>query len=135
MSGGGSPDIEYHLRELRADLGCALDALARTEDASESQPRVIRAWIDLESVLEHDIEIHLPALAMLMGVRANEATRADHEPAATADSVPLIRGQLLNAELVIAQQPRMGGEQLSCVIEAFARAHQWTVDARARSGG
>jgi len=87
------PDLGYHLRELRADLAStrsALDELGLSERPSRS---AIRAWITVESALEHDLDVHLPAALKLLGVR--ELAR---RPAGPEDDVEPANPDRLRAE-------------------------------------
>ncbi|MFL5929164.1 MAG: hypothetical protein ACJ77E_19710 [Gaiellaceae bacterium] len=72
------PDLGYHLRELRADLGSTRSALDELGRLAEPSRAAIRAWITVESALEHDLDVHLPAALRLLGIR--ELARRPAEP-------------------------------------------------------
>jgi hypothetical protein len=59
-------ELAYHLQELRADLRLIrtdLDIAASTTD----EPALRRSWINAWSLLEHDLEVHLPNALALLG--------------------------------------------------------------------
>jgi hypothetical protein len=85
------PDLGYHLRELRADLGSTKAALDELEAQTPPSRKTIRGWITVESALEHDLDVHFPGALKLLGVRALGRAAADDENPDDADAVDLGR--------------------------------------------
>ena len=67
-------ELEYHLRELTADLYAVQAVLDRVHTTTP----VVRAWVEIESLLEHDLEVHLPAALSLLG--KPPLAQRSHEP-------------------------------------------------------
>lgn len=67
-----SGDLNFHMRELRADLSTARDALVRVRVATPFAREHVRAWLEVESLIEHDLEVHVPALNFLLGHAPSE---------------------------------------------------------------
>jgi len=59
-------ELDYHLRELRADLGLILAELEAMASASEAVP-MAQTWSGPEALLEHDLEVHFPRALELLG--------------------------------------------------------------------
>jgi hypothetical protein len=90
---GPDADLAYHLRELRADLGVARAALDELGSETRSPRERIRAWIAVESALEHDLDVHLPAALKLLGVRQLARTGADRETDGGAIDLAVARAE------------------------------------------
>jgi hypothetical protein len=83
------PDLGYHLRELRADLGSAKATLDELGAQTPPSRKTIRGWITVESALEHDLDVHLPGALKLLGVRELRRAAADDETPNDADVAQL----------------------------------------------
>ena len=83
------PDLGYHLRELEADLGSAKATLDELGTQTPPSRETIRGWIAVESALEHDLDVHLPAALKLLGVRELRRAAADDEHETDADVAEL----------------------------------------------
>ncbi|HWO19786.1 MAG TPA: hypothetical protein VNO30_13465 [Kofleriaceae bacterium] len=59
-------ELDYHLQELRADLGLILADLEAMASAGEALP-MAQAWVGAEALLEHDLEVHFPRALELLG--------------------------------------------------------------------
>jgi hypothetical protein len=116
------PDLAYHLRELQADLRSARAMLDRLEGGEE-----VRAWVELEALLEHDLDVHLPAAAKLAG-------EPEHEPAPRRDAqstraIPVLRELLATAIAAVSKEPPV----LAAASDAVADAHALARDGRRRA--
>jgi 3-mercaptopyruvate sulfurtransferase SseA len=74
-------ELAYHVQELRADLGLIRDnlnaAVAHVDDRV-----ALRAWVQAEALLEHDLEVHVPQALTLLDTAAPawDPVRADGPP-------------------------------------------------------
>ena len=86
------------MRELRADLVAAAEALKRCRSLPPDSTARLRSWTDVDSLLDHDLDVHLPqALAMLGSdpdVASNETGNQlpdEQDPVAIAEAIePLL---------------------------------------------
>jgi hypothetical protein len=60
-------ELDFHLRELRADLTLAAAALDAAAATPAFTPAAVRAWLQADVTLAHDLEVHLPAALALLG--------------------------------------------------------------------
>jgi hypothetical protein len=91
-------ELHYHLDELRADLSTAQKALEVAKASVRPDRQLVRAWLDVQSILEHDLDTHLPAIVELLGysrfseASPNRIARHDSDLIAAAARVePLVR--------------------------------------------
>jgi hypothetical protein len=70
-------ELRYHLDELRADLATAQDALEVANVSVFPDRQLVRAWLDVQSILEHDLDTHIPAIVELLGYSPFSEAPAD----------------------------------------------------------
>ena len=91
-------ELDYHLRELRADLGLILARLEVMGSASDVLP-MAQAWVGAEALLEHDLEVHFPRALELLGAPQPSNVGSQKPGTGTLQQSPL-RGS--DAEILAA---------------------------------
>jgi hypothetical protein len=121
-------ELEYHLRELRADLGLIRSDL-EVVASNHNDRSVVRAWVAAEALLAHDLEVHFPrALALLGASLPTQAVasepRADDAAILTAarEASRLVAAAL--ATLSADANPDSPISGVSSAAQASAAAHQ-----------
>jgi hypothetical protein len=133
--GARSPDLSYHLRELSADLRAAqatLDALETARDRG-----VLRLWVELEALLDHDLEVHIPAALRLLGGmpvdRSHRAFKAqpDEDENAQDDAAAEVGRLLSAAQEEFTEPPR--ADNVASAAALLEQALQIASAARAQT--
>jgi hypothetical protein len=102
---GSDASLDYHVRELRADLAAAQRTLDRARAAPDASHSLVRAWLELMALLEHDLEVHVPgAIARLGPEPAPSDARADTGPVDTTAAATDLTARLLEAARTVAMR-------------------------------
>lgn len=128
--------LSYHLRELRADLNAATASLTRIGVAPPDVREHVRGWLDVESLIEHDLDVHLPALASLLGAAQPAHTDADDGAGSLDEEDDLARVQVAQMLAVATNEMAVdppGVEAMRRTRAILVRAHAVAARARARS--
>jgi hypothetical protein len=122
-------ELQYHLRELRADLELVKASL-ETAASTSIDRSTMRAWVDAEALLAHVLEVHFPRALALLGSRQptpmaiSEPRTGDAETLAAVarDARRLIASAL--AALPIDAGPAATPSGVASAAQASVAAHQ-----------
>jgi hypothetical protein len=106
-------ELSYHLRELHADLTLTRTGL-ETAVSTDLSRSVVRAWGSVESLLAHDLEVHLPRALALLGMSFppdDPFQPPAHRDAESHTSVASKAGKLI--ELALTTLPTTGDPGLT----------------------
>jgi hypothetical protein len=114
MSPPDEEELSYHLRELHADLAL-IRADLEIAAAPDIDRSVIRAWIDVNAMLAHDLEVHLPRALALLGAQTPPGVGSQGESEGHAMSRILVAVEAKNLiEQALAALPA-ASESLSSI--------------------
>jgi hypothetical protein len=133
-------ELRYHLDELRADLASAQEALEVAKASVRPDRQLVRAWLDVQSILEHDLDTHVPAIVELLGYSrfpeapSNRGVPHDTDLTAAAARVqPLVRKaqRALTAPAPSRGEIDAGSKALRGALAIASAAHASSVKAAA----
>jgi hypothetical protein len=126
-------ELDYHLRELRADLGLILADLEAMASASDALP-MAQAWVGAEALLQHDLEVHFPRALELLGASQLSDVRS-LEPRTEAQQPSSLHGSDAGELAAAARDAgRLVAMALATLSDADPARPAYAVSSAARAG-